>query len=136
MRAVTVPLVRLLAGILSLLVGDLLFASTVWGSCGSHVLIVRGDRAEGNSDSHRALEGKLPLQPHPAVPCSGPRCSASEELPVPPAPPAPPLTDPCACLPGLPLLDPGKAVDWLALETLLSSPPLLSSIFHPPRSSV
>ncbi len=74
-----------------------------------------------------------PLQaPHPAKPCSGPHCSASLPLPLPPAPPAPP-----GDLWGLPAsAEPvsGPADERLRFEHAPDRPVrLASSVYRPPR---
>ena len=114
-------LVKLLAGCAILFVADH-FASRAWAGCGDHVKSAR----------ERADAGRSTPEMPSHVPCSGPMCSQSKDVPS--TPPAPvPDQDERGLLSTrfTPPADPLTAV--LANQSFLPLSGPVSSIFDPPR---
>ena len=135
MRSSFTPLVKFLAGVAILMLGDSCFTSRARAGCGDHVQTQSERNADPSMKTARqsmAPDGPLTHRPH--VPCSGPNCSARDDFP--PSPPVPAWDfDERAILPIGISMTPNLIVRDVGFLVPGACVGLLSSIFHPPRRS-
>src|SRR5579859_384945 len=104
MRSRKGSLMKVLAGLLALLVGELLFAPTARASCGSYVHISSEKQQATRLASSAKTGERSPVRPAPGAPCTGPLCSSPDEMPVPYSS-APRSAESWACLGALPQME-------------------------------